>query len=104
MAGHARSSRQGFPGTQGQATATRQRQGKVRHSVVGGRGGDIEGAGGGWGWGVLEPRVLLLLFNAKLSLELYWRGPRSRELWRAVGTELYLTLHCHRQTQSSGAV
>ena len=49
MAGHARSSRQGFPGTQGQATATRQRQGKVRHSAVGWMGGDIEGAGGGLG-------------------------------------------------------
>ena len=40
---------------------------------------------------------LLDLFNAELSSERYWRGPRSQE----AGEEGdYLTLHCHHQNDS----
>ena len=37
--------------------------------------------------------VWLNLLNAELSLERYWRGPRSQEVVGLGG--LYLTLHCH---------
>ena len=39
------------------------------------------------------------MFNAELSPKRYWWGPRSQKVGEE-GSRIYLTLHCHHQTDS----